>query len=681
VRVNKGLRRSRLLRILGGLVIVWVAITHDLGLQPITLLGLIDRQVYDGRQLLSEPVEDPRVVIVDIDERSLAQQGRWPWPREQIAVLVDAIFEQGEAAVAGFDTVFVEPQRSPGGDARLAEALRGRATVLGYYLTSDRKGQQSGALPAPVLDDADIALPTTGLIFADGYGANLAALGDAAAAQGFFNPFVGAGIDMDGAIRALPLLASHSGALHESFAVAVLRQYLGGAALVVGPELLRLQGRRGEVRIPVSVGYTAMVPYAGRGGPDGGRFRYLSAGDVLEGKVDWSLMRGRIVLVGTTAPGLTDLRATPVNEVFPGVEIHASLIAGALDSAIKRRPADAGNAGAVASAVLGGTLAIALPTVAPIVATLGCVAALLAILGANAIAYSHLGVVLPLAAPAMAVLLVAAFNLLFGYFAEGRARRAVIRLFGEYLSPTLVKQMARDPEQWRAAASIDREITILFADIRGFTRISESMEPAVLREYLNAVLTVLTGVIHEHAGTVDKYIGDAVMAFWGAPLDDPKHADHAVNAALAMQQQVRRLSDEFVSRGLPPLAVGIGINTGVVRVGDMGSAVRRAYTAIGDAVNLASRLERLTKRYELPIIVGEATALASQDHLFESIGEVSIEGRNDPVRICVPHAVLAWVEQGKRLAERAPVQAPETQFAENVGSLSGALHEATGPRV
>jgi adenylate cyclase len=678
-RVNEGLRRSRLLRVLGGFVIVWIAITHDLGLQPIPTLGLLDLQIYDGRQVLRQPTPDPRIVIVDIDERSLAEQGRWPWPRAQVAELADTIFELGGAAVVGFDTVFVEPETNSNGDEQLAEALRMRPSVLGYYLSSGT-GRRSGSLPPPVLESAELALPRTALVYADGYGANLEVLSKAAAAQGFFNPFVGAGIDIDGAIRALPLLASYKDSIHESFVVAVLRQYLNGTALTAGPDFLRLQGRRGEVRIPVSTGYTAMVPYAGPGGAHSGRFPYISASDVLQGQVDWSIMRDRIVLIGTSAPGLTDLRATPVNEVFPGVEIHASLIAGALDGDVRRRPAEAGMVGALASTVLGGALALALPTVGPVMAALACAMALLTIIGANAIAYSNLGLVLPMAATAMAVLLITAFNLLFGYLAEGRARRAVIRLFGEYLSPDVVEQMARDPERWRAAASMDREITILFADIRGFTRMAESMEPAVLREYLNAVLTALTNVIHAHEGTVDKYIGDAVMAFWGAPLEDPSHADHAVDAALEMQREVERLSADFVARGLPPLLIGIGINTGVVRVGDMGSAVRRTYTAIGDAVNLASRLERLTKRYELPIIVGEATARGCREHVFDAVGDVSVEGRSNPVGIWVPR-VPEISRHGRRFDKRHPARPVADAPAINIDRLSGALNEGAGPRM
>src|SRR5690606_15419907 len=256
-----------------------------------------------------------------------------------------------------------------------------------------------------------------------------------------------------------------------------------------------------------------------------------------------------------------------------------------------RRPDEARAIGALSTALVGGFLAIALPALGVVGAVAATSVGALVLLGANAIAWSNLGLVLPIAASLAALLALGLFNLVVGWFAEGRARREVIARFGEYVSPALVEQMAHDPLSWRTLESSNRELTILFADIRGFTRIAETMQPEALREYINAFLTAMTEVIHTHRGTVDKYMGDAVMAFWGAPVSDPAHADHAVAAALAMQREVARLSASFVTRGLPPLAVGIGINTGVVRVGDMGSKLRRAYTVIGDAVNLASRLE------------------------------------------------------------------------------------------
>ncbi|HVL57317.1 MAG TPA: adenylate/guanylate cyclase domain-containing protein, partial [Burkholderiaceae bacterium] len=261
----------------------------------------------------------------------------------------------------------------------------------------------------------------------------------------------------------------------------------------------------------------------------------------------------------------------------------------------------------------------------------------------NTVAYTNYGLVLPLAGGLTMAMLIAALNLAVGYFIEGRSRRAMIGLFGQYVAPQLVERMAGDPTRHVGIDSQNKELTILFADIRGFTRIAESMDPQQLREYLNRFLTAMTEVIYAYNGTVDKYMGDAVMAFWGAPIEDAAHADHAVAAALAMQDEVARLNAEFQLIGLPPLAVGIGINTGVVRVGDMGSRLRRAYTAIGDAVNLASRLEGLSKTLEVPIVVGEATRAAVRSVTLEFVAETEVAGRVERVRVYTPARAIGWL--------------------------------------
>lgn len=671
------LQRSRLLRAVAGVAIVLLFVLADLGTLRIGGLGALDRELYDGRQRSVAPVFDDRIVIVDIDERSLGEQGRWPWDRSKIARLLDALVENGRPAVVGLDLVFAEQQAGADADEQLARAIAGRPVVLGYYLTSNRGGRSSGALPAPLFAGEAVHDELRArLTHADGYGANLAPLQHAARASGFFNPFLGGDIDPDGVIRALPLLASYGDDVYESLAVAVLREYLGNGSVGVDSraDTVAIAGTRGRIELPVSVGFTAMVPLTGRGGPDGGHFGYVSASDVLGGRVDWTRLHDRIVLVGTTAPGQTDLRATPVSEVFPGVEIHAALIAGALDGRLRKRPADAAAIGALSTALVGGLLAIALPALGVIGAVAATSVGVLVLLGVNAIAWSNLGLVLPVAASIAAIVALGLFNLVVGWFAEGRARRAVLQRFGEYVSPALVEQMAQDPVNWRVAESSNRELTILFADIRGFTRIAESMQPEALREYINTFLTAMTEVIHAHRGTVDKYMGDAVMAFWGAPVEDPAHADHAVAAALAMQREVARLSTSFVLRGLPPLAVGIGINTGVVRVGDMGSKLRRAYTVIGDAVNLASRLESLTRRYEVPIIVGETTAQGCRLQGFQELARTAIAGRSEPVRIFVPtHPGDDYPEHRGPPTIPVPASIPTNKRA------TASLHEGSSP--
>lgn len=618
-------------RPLVGLALAALASVAVIDESAIPLTGALDRALYDARLRAATAQADERVVIVDIDERSLAEQGRWPWSRSKVGELIAGISDAG-ASVVGVDVVFAEAQAERGEDAALAQRLAGRPVVLGYYFSSDRGGQASGVLPRPVAQAAHLREQGHALTSWNGYGANLEAIQQAAAGAGFFNPMV----DADGVVRALPLLAEHGGNVYESLAVAVLRRHLGDASLEIRPEALRLAGARGNVEIALSQGTTALVPFAGATAQ---RFEYVSADDVLARRVSPERFRGRIVLVGTSAPGLTDLRATPVSPVFPGVEIHATLISAALEEggvALKRRSELGSALGFAAAAALGLALSFALPLLGAVGVILASTVSLAGLWVGASIAWSNFGLVVPLAAAMLLVATLATLNLGAGYFIEGRARRAVAGLFGEYVSPALVERMMRDPRRYASPASENRELTILFVDIRGFTRIAETMEPEALREYINTFLTAMSEVVHRYGGTVDKYIGDAVMGFWGAPMDDPQHADHAVAAALSMLDEVQRLNQAFELRGVPLIRIGVGINTGVVRVGDMGSKLRRAYTVIGDAVNLASRLEGLTKHFDVPIIVGETTMVQARSHSFSELGKAQLNGRNEPVRVYTP---------------------------------------------
>ena len=668
-------------RIVAGLVLALAACLQAAGLIALPLVAQLDRWIYDSRVRLTQPPQDERIVIVDIDEKSLAQVGRWPWPRATVATLVERLVDGHEAAAVGIDLVFADAQhdadrllidrllrdarfdsverplaeiaRTLDHDARLSRALEGRPVVLGYYFTSDRGGRKSGGLPPPVYEAAGLASLGYRITSWDGFGANLARLQQAAPASGFFNPYV----DADGVVRQLPLLAEHAGQVYESLGIALLREYLGKAPMELTEDGVVLHGEHKRVRIPATRELLALVPFGGRGGPSAKRFPYVSAVDVLNGTVAAGELRGKLVLVGTSAPGLTDLRATPVSEVYPGVEIHASLLAGALDGTVRTRPPQAERIELAVTAAVGIALAFALPAVGPLGVVLTSSLAAMTLLAWNGVAFSNLGWVLPVAGTLLLVLVLAVFNLVAGYFVEGRSRRAMLSLFGEYVGPQLVERMARDPRSVRTDSG-DKELTILFADIRGFTRMAETMQPQQLREYLNRFLTAMTDVIHRYNGTVDKYIGDAVMAFWGAPMDDARHADHAVAAALAMQEEVAHLNAEFARLGWPTLSVGIGLNTGVVRVGDMGSRARRAYTVIGDAVNLAARFEALTKQVDAGIVVGEATMRAASGHRFRDLGRQHVVGRNEAVRTYEP---VGAVRQPNALEDLATLPARERQ--------------------
>jgi adenylate cyclase len=327
------------------------------------------------------------------------------------------------------------------------------------------------------------------------------------------------------------------------------------------------------------------------------------------------------------------------------VEVHANLIAGMLDRNLKEKPPYMLGAEVVLLLVGGVALSLLIPLLSPLVATLLTLASATAITAFDISLWHHADTVLPLAASLLMTAALYTMNMAYGYFVEARSKRQFTELFGQYVPPELVDEMARDPRKYsmepRAA-----ELTILFSDVRGFTGISEALKPEELREYINEYLTTMSGIIRSrHRGTLDKYMGDAIMAFWGAPVEDAQHARNAVLAALAMQRECKALNERFAARGWPTLKIGIGVNSGNVRVGDMGSQVRRAYTVMGDPVNVASRLEGRTKGYGVGALVGEATRAQVKDVVFREVDRIKVKGKDEAVTIYEPLGLDAEVDR------------------------------------
>lgn len=613
-------------------VLLLIALAQALGWAPAAGREWLDAQLADLRLSLGMPhTLDPHVVIVDVDEASLHQLGRWPWSRARMAQLVRELTGRQQAAALGLDVVFAEPQRladapaaGPAPDDELAQALAGAPVVLGYYFTSDRDARQAGQLPAPLAGQA----PWPQLLHWSGYGANLAPLTQAAAAGGFFNAIT----DLDGVVRSVPLVAGFDGALYESMSLAMLRLGLGATVgLTPGGAATRTLTLRGPTQA-LSIGLGARgavwVPYRGPGGPHGGSFQYVSAADVLAGALPAGSLRGRYVLLGFTAPGLMDVRATPVGEVFPGVEVHANLIAGALEGRLVHRPPWAA-AYELAVLLLLGVLFIA---VLPRLGLGGALAlgggAVLALLALDSVLYRGAHLLLPLAGPLMLVAATLVVDLALGFGVERRARHRLAVQFSSYVPPELVRQMQRDPRRYDMQARTE-ELTIMFCDLNGFTSLAETLPPAELQALLRELLERLSGVIARHQGTIDKYMGDCVMAFWGAPVANPRHARQAVEAALDIRAAMQAFNAERAAAGHGALAVGIGLSTGPVAVGNMGTALRRTYTVIGDAVNLASRLEGLAAGYGVDVVASQATMeqAGAGDFVWQELDRVRVRGR------------------------------------------------------
>ncbi len=669
-------------RIAIGIAIVAMFLAHAVHLFRVPLLENLEAIVYDTRLRLTMPrTVDPRVVILDIDEKSLQEkenggEGRWPWPRDRLALLLDKLFDKYGIAVVGFDVVFAERDESSGirvlerlgkrelkgvpqfqsvldqvrpqleYDDIFASKMKGRAVVLGHVLLSDDAANttKKGMLPPPVLPVGAFGNRRVGVTSWSGYTANLERLQSAASSAGHINPLP----DQDGITRRVPILVEHAGAYYEPLSLAMVRAVhdrppvvpvvsQDGTTDYSGLEWIK----SGPFEIPVDFQAAALVPYRG----SKGSYRYYSLVDVLNERVPVEELRGKIALIGTTAPGLLDLRATPVDPVYPGVEIHANLISGILDGNIKQRPPYVVGAEFLLLLLSGVVLTLLLPRLTPFKSMLVTALVLLGVVGANLVVFHWGNLVLPLASGVLLVLILFTFNMAYGFLVEARGTRLITSLFGQYVPPELVEQMALNPEQFNMAPRAE-DLTVLFSDVRGFTTISESLSPDDLSLYINDYLTTMSMVIREgHRGTLDKYIGDAIMAFWGAPVADPNHAQNGVLAALDMMKQAAVLNQKFSEKGWPPFAIGIGVNSGVMRVGDMGSKIRKAYTVMGDAVNLGSRLEGITKQYGADIIIGEPTKKRITGIVLREIDLVQVKGKDEPVAIFEPFGLEGAVEQ------------------------------------
>ena len=653
-----------------GVAIVLLFVLYYTALDNRGILSFFQRlelQAYDARLLSTMPEKiDPRVVIIDIDEKSIAAEGRWPWGRDKLSTLVKQAFDNYKVKVMGFDVFFTEADTSSGlanlellgqtafktntefqeklvelrptldFDAQFAETIKKHPVVLAFAGNNERAGLQRlelGVLPAPAFSLTTFNGKALSSLEIDGYSGNLKTLQNAASATGHVLPQ----IDFDGTTRRLPLFIKFKDGYYESFSLAVYRAYLDNEPIKVvlredeGDNRTKI--RSVELRnttVPLDDDGSALIPFRGQSP----MYRYISATDVIRGNLTKGELEGKIALVGTSAQGLFDLRSTPVGEVYPGVETHANMLSGYLDNNLKRKPQYELSIKAIMILLIGLPLAIALVKMNPLIATITVVVTMAFVTAFN-MYWWYQGYVLPLAMPLLLIGFLFLLNMAYGFFVEARSRRQITGIFGTYVPKELVDEMARDPGTYSTKGE-SRDMTVLFSDVRNFTTISEGLAPTELTAMMNAYLTHMTDTIQRDRGTIDKYIGDAIMAFWGAPLRDEKHAEHALHSALEMQKQVKEIGPDFVKRGWPKLEIGVGLNCGVMNVGDMGSTFRRAYTVLGDAVNLASRLEGLTKEYGVGILVSENIVNAVPAIIYRELDRVRVKGKLEPISIYEP---------------------------------------------
>ena len=639
-----GLARGLALLLLIGLAALRLA-------DPILLHELRVR-VFDFFQVLHPRDATQRpVVIVDIDEKSLNSVGQWPWPRTRIADIVTRLTQMG-ALVVAFDVVFAEPDRmSPGiaadtfrdideatraklrtlpsNDAVLADAFRKSRVVVGELGLPFAVEQTGGAQPP-------IGIATMGgdarpfLLNFPGLLRNVPTLEQAASGRGLFTIRP----ERDGIVRRVPVVMQAQGTIMPSLTLEMLRVASGSNTVLIRSDHAGVQSAAvpGFV-IPTDRNGQLWIHFAPHD-----KALYVPAVDVLEGRVPADRVAQRLVLIGTSAVGLLDSKTTPVDPLMPGVEVHAQVLENILTNSVLSSPNYAIGVELCAALLLGFVIIWLAPTLNPLLLLLVGATIVAISMGASWYFYVQNRLLFDFTYPLLSSVLVYLTLVFSNYISEEAQRRRIRSAFGQYLSPALVEQLAQSPDKLVLGGE-DREMSILFSDVRGFTTISELYkdDPQGLTSLMNSFLTPLTNAIIEHKGTIDKYMGDAVMAFWNAPLNDANHEINACEAALEMlrrvdtlngqrEQQAKESGQRFI-----PIKVGVGINTGRCVVGNMGSDLRFNYSVLGDPVNLASRLEGQSKNYGLPIILGSRTATAIGDKFAVlELDCITVKGKTEP---------------------------------------------------
>lgn len=628
--------------------------------KPIARLRLL---AFDTFQQIAPRNYDPSlpIRIVDIDEESLKRVGQWPWPRDQLAKIIGELQKLGAAAI-GFDLVFSESDRQspeqfvkrlphtasaetlrklilslPSHDQSLANAIGSAKVVMGF-IAVNTTSKASAPVKAGFVtagDDPKLFVPAY-----KGVASNLRLFQTPATGIGSLNWLP----EHDQIIRKIPLLLTVRDDLRPSFAAELLRVAQGASTYIV-----KSSGASGEESFGAKTGITnirignVIIPT----GADGQMWlkftasdkrRFIPAWKVLTGEIGADEIQGRIILVGTSAAGLFDLRTTPIDSAAPGVEIHAQAIEQMLLGTYLRRPDYAGAAELFYLALLGGLIAF-------LIYYSG--AAWSALLGAGAVigvgifswlAYSKLGWLVDPVFPTIALTAIYIVGTVYVYLRTEAERNRIRYAFSHYMAPALVEKLASNPNKLKLGGE-NRDITLLFCDVRGFTTLSEGLDAEALTRFINRLFTPLSDIILEKRGTIDKYMGDSIMAFWNAPLDDPDHARLACEASLGIMAKLIELNQQWAREAIEqgdfftPVRLGAGLNSGICCVGNLGSEKRFDYSVIGDSVNIASRLEGQTRVYGPRIIAGETTVRAADGLAFLELDLLHVIGKTEPVKI------------------------------------------------
>ena len=640
----------------------------------IPFLDMIELKTYDLR-FLSRGALKPssQVVMAVIDEKSLDTEGRWPWPRSRIADLVDALSRDG-AKVIGFDVGFLEPDENStlrfikqlnhriaslhiknndlarfirdskekaDNDLALAKAIKNStaAIVLGYFLhmsddyqiDQEEIDRQIGQLSSSkysliIYEDKDTEISPFYTAYAPE--GNLDIFTMSTNYSGYFNMFP----DQDGVVRWMPLIirCGQNMDIFPPLSVQCAWHFLDRPQLMVKVAGYGMEGiQMGDRFIPTDETGKMLINFAG----PSKTFSHFSISDILKGNLPKGTFKDKIVLVGATAVGLYDLRITPFSPVYPGLEVHATVIDNILKQNFLNKPTWAKIFDLLAIILLCVLVGIFVPRLGAVMGMLFALGLFMVHLIIARALFVSSGIWFDIVYPLLGLLITYASLTVYHYITEERERKKIKGAFSYYVSSSVVNEVLKHPEQLKLGGD-KRDLSVLFSDIRGFTTISEDLTPEELVSLLNEYLTVMTDVVFKYDGTLDKYMGDAVMAIYGAPFSQQNHPASACHSALEMMEDLKKLNEKWLDEGKKPLDIGIGINTGDMMVGNMGSDQRFDYTVMGDAVNLGSRLEGANKNYRTNILISEFTYERVKDEFVcMEVDSVRVKGKTLPVRI------------------------------------------------
>ncbi|MCG3680115.1 CHASE2 domain-containing protein [Aliarcobacter butzleri] len=612
------------------------------------------------------------VVIVDIDETSIKSLGQWPWSRDKLAKILENL-TLANVGIVGLDIVFAEEDRTsphkilqdlkiykkdvPNYDLEFANVVENSPVILGYQFDLVKKDNANAKVPQipAIFIEKDKPQDKSYLIEAYNTILNIPQIQDRAYSSGFFNNIP----DDTGIIRSVPLIISYDDTIYPSLALEVIRVINNTQKVVVqydenGISNIVLD----DISIPTDRYGRMLINFRGAERS----FKYISAIDIYNNNFDKSEIDGKIVLIGTSAAGLFDLRATPFDSIFPGVEVHANIIDNILmqDFIYKASWLDGANI----------LIIFVLSIIVVMLTTYTTFWANPIIFISFSISYLFLvynllfdyGIVLNILFPIATVLIASIMTTLFDYFYNIKKEEAIKAKFASKVSKNVMDDILKNIDKNEFSAK-SKEVTIFFSDIRGFTNISEKLDAKELISFLNRYMQPMSEIIIKYQGTIDKFIGDAIMAYWNAPIDIKNHCDLALKASLEQLEVLEKLNVELQKENLPKIDIGIGLNTGTVIVGEMGSSLRSDYTVIGDTINLGSRVESLCKYYDSKLNISNFTKdKLQEEYIFRFLDLVKVKGKNEPVEIW---QVLGSGEAKESLKEELDLYHKAIEFYKN----------------